>query len=98
MKFEISEWKGATKTLTITSGIITIATSGVNIFTNLYIPGLRSIALGTFMFGFGLKELNTFKESKEKYNLRLGIAFIVIFILNLYVGILDIQNYIFSLN
>ncbi|WP_042274410.1 hypothetical protein [Faecalimicrobium dakarense] len=57
MKFEISGWGGPTKILTTIWGIVTLVNSIIYFFMDIFIPGL------------GLKELNIFRENKEKYRL-----------------------------
>jgi len=99
MKFAISEWNGITRILTIITGFLVFINLIFNLFMGIIIPGLGPIALGIFLFGLGLRELNLFKESKEKkISLIIGIVLIVMFSISLYIGIIQIQNYIFSLN
>lgn len=97
MKFAISEWNGSTKILTIVTGFLIFINLVLNLFMDINIPGLGPIALAIFLFGLGLRELNLFKENKEKkISLIGGTVLIVMFSIGLYIGIMQI--YIFSLS
>lgn len=95
--FNMSEWKGRTKMLTLVAAIIALVAGALTVFFNITIPGLTPIAVGITAFGLGLKELNEFKETQGKFELVLGITLIATFGLGLYAGILQFNHYIFSL-
>lgn len=95
--FNISEWKGKTKIATLIAAVVTLVACSLTFVFNITIPGLSPIALGVTLFGLGLKELNEFKETKKRFELILGIIIVAIFVVNCYIGIEQIQNYVFSL-
>lgn len=91
MKFEMSKWNIFIKI----AAIVALVASLLGSFTDIIIPGLAPIAFGLTFFGSGLRELNTFKENKEKVTLIMGILLLATGVLSLYVGIKQIYPYFY---
>lgn len=79
--------------MTIIAGLIFLISLMFNLFMDTNILVVSPMALGIFSFGLGLRELNLLKENDEKKrSLIAGTAFIVIFSICLYIGIMQIEG------
>lgn len=94
MQLDIRKWENTTKILTIISVFMVFVNSILVLFMGIIIPGLGPISLGIFSLGLGIRELNRFKENKRKFNMIVGSVLIISFLLNLSVGVKQIQTYI----
>lgn len=92
MKIEISEWSKNQKIITIISGFIFIVGTMIRFFRHIFIPGVEYISLAIFLLGIGLGEINLFKHSNKKSDLILSFISISMFVIYLYMGIVQIQS------
>lgn len=93
---EISDWSKKLKVVTLIIAMITLFSVGLTLFAGVTIPGLTPIAMGMVMLLLGIKEFNVyFKEKGQKLHLILGVILTVIYGLNLYTGIIQINTAVF---
>lgn len=94
---EISDWSKKLKVVTLIIAMITLFSVGLTLFAGVTIPGLTPIAMGVIMYLLGIREFNVyFKEKRQKLHLILGVYLTVIYGINLYTGIIQINTAIFS--
>lgn len=94
MKLMISKYNTVAKYIIIVSGFVCVINAIITLFARTLIPGLGPFALGIFLFGLSIMELNNYKLAKDKLSQILGWTYIVLFGLNFYIGISQL-NYFF---
>lgn len=94
MKLEISEWSKRSEIFTQITGILAAILLVCATFFDTYVIGITPISIGVFLWGVSIRELNVFKQSKNRFNLILGILLAVFYVILLIKGIVEINNYL----
>lgn len=91
IKIQISKFTDTMKKSTILNGVISIIFLILEKYNNISF-GLFNISFAIFILGLAIQEFNIYKKTQLNPNLILGITFVMLFILNLSIGISQFQN------
>lgn len=94
MKLMINKYNTVAKAIAIVSGFVCIINAIIVLFTKTLIPGLGPLSLGTFLLALAILELNNYEKTNDKLSQVLGITYIILVAVNLYMGIVQVDNFI----